>query len=62
MGLQLIFAVEADKKSKSDWIYMKDTIDYFYQYDHVQFKFSPVYMNGRGKYKNKEKEILKLIS
>lgn len=62
MGLQLIFAVEADKKSKSDWIYMKDTIDYFYQYDQSQFKFSPVYMNGRGKYKNKEKEILKLIS
>lgn len=55
MGLQLIFAVEADKKSKSDWIYMKDTIDYFYQYDQSQFKFSPVYMNGRGKYKNKEK-------
>ncbi len=28
MGLQLIFAVESDKKSKSDWIYIKDTIDY----------------------------------
>ena len=45
MGLRLIFAVEADKKSKSDWIYMKDTIDYFYCYDQVQFKFSLVYMN-----------------
>ena len=51
MGLQLIFAVEADKKSKSDWIYMKDTIDYFYCYDQAQFKLSLEYMNGRGKYK-----------
>ena len=51
MGLQLIFVVETNSKSKSDWIYMKDTIDYFYCYDQAQFKFSLVYMNGRGKYK-----------
>lgn len=29
MGLQLIFVVETNKKSKSDWIYVKDTVDYF---------------------------------
>lgn len=29
MGLQLIFVVETNKKCKSDWIYIKDTIDYF---------------------------------
>ena len=62
MGLQLIFVVETNKKCKSDWIYIKDTIDRFYQYDQARVKFSPVYMDGKGRYKNKEKEILSLIS
>ena len=62
MGLQLIFVVETNKKWKSDWIYIKDTIDRFYQYDQAQVKFSPVYMDGKGKYKNKEKEISGFIS
>lgn len=62
MGLQLIFVVETNKKCKSDWIYIKDTIDRFYQYDQARVKFSPVYMDGKGKYKNKEKEICGLIS
>lgn len=62
MGIQLIFVVETNKKCKSDWIYIKDTLDHFYQYDKAQVKFSPVYMNGKGNYKNKEKEISNLIS
>ena len=28
MSLQLIFVVETNKTCKSDWIYIKDTIDY----------------------------------
>lgn len=39
MGLQLIFAVEADPKCKSDWIYIKDTIEQFYRYERTQVKF-----------------------
>ena len=62
MGLQLIFVVETNKKCKSDWIYIKDTVDRFYQYDQAQVKFSPVYMDGKGKYKKKEKEISTLVS
>lgn len=62
MGLQLIFVVETNKKCKSDWIYIKDTIDRFYQYDQAQVKLTPVYMDGKGKYKNKEKEISNMIS
>lgn len=61
MGLQLIFVVETNKKCKSDWIYIKDTIDCFYQYDQTQVKLSTVYMDGRGNYKNKEREITSLI-
>lgn len=62
MGLQLIFVVETNKKTNSDWIYIKDTINYFYQYDQTQIKLNAVYMDGKGKYKKKEKEIRSLIS
>ena len=59
MGLQLIFAVETNKKCNSDWIYIKDTIEHFYSYERTQVKFSVVYMDGKGNYNSnkKEKEI-----
>ena len=62
MALQLVFVVETNSKCKSDWIYIKDTIEQFYLYDRTQTKFTPVYMDGKGKYKNKEKDIKTLIS
>ena len=62
MGLQLIFVVETNKTCKSDWIYIKDTIEKFYTYDRAHVKFSPVYMNGKTNYADKEKEIKTLIS
>ena len=64
MGLQLIFVVETNKKCNSDWIYIKDTIEYFYSYERTQVKFSVVYMDGKGNYnsKKKEKEIKSLTS
>ena len=57
MGLQLIFVVETNKKCNSDWIYIKDTIEHFYQYERTQVKLSVVYMDGKGKYKQKEKQV-----
>jgi len=62
MGLQLIFVVEANKKSKTDWIYIKETIDRFYKYDVAHLKLSAVYMEGKNKYLAKEKEVNLLIS
>ena len=62
MSLQLIFVVEANSRCKSDWIYIKETIEQFYQYSQTEVKLSPVYMDGKGKYVKKEKEISKLIS
>lgn len=62
MGLQLIFVVETKKTCKSDWIYIKDTIDRFFEYNQTQVKLSPVYMDGKGKYKTKEKEIKSLVN
>lgn len=57
MGLQLIFVVETNKKCKSDWIYIKETIDRFFSYDPAHVKLSTVYMNGKGHYNKKENEI-----
>lgn len=62
MNLQLIFVVETNSKCMSDWIYIKDTIEKFYTYDPSHTKFTVVYMNGRGNYKSREKEIKKLIT
>lgn len=47
MSLQLIFVVETNKTCKSDWIYIKDTIDYFFEYDRTAIKLTPVYMMKR---------------
>lgn len=62
MGLQLIFVVETNKRCKSDWIYIKDTIDRFFSYDLAHVRLSTVYLNGKGNYRTKEKEISLLES
>ncbi len=64
MGLQLIFVVECDKNSESDWIYIKETIGYFYETIGPQIKLNHVYMEGRGNYKNNKtiNDIKKKIS
>lgn len=57
MGSQFIFVVETNKKCQSDWIYIKDTIEQFYSYNRTQVKLNKVYMDGKGNYKKKQKEI-----
>lgn len=59
--LQMIFVVESNSTCKSDWIYIKDTIEQFYQYDRAHVKLSVIYMDGKGKYSNKEKVIASQI-
>ena len=60
--MQLIFVMETDSECKTDWIYIKETIEKIYQYNNAQIKLSPVYMAGRGNYKKKERRIKELIS
>ncbi len=57
--LQIIFVVESNSTCKSDWIYIKDTIEQFYQYDRAHVKLSVIYMDGKGKYSNKEKDNIR---
>ena len=56
MGVQLIFAVETNKKCNSDWIYIKDTVEHFYAYERTQLKLSVVYLDGKGNYSSKKKQ------
>lgn len=64
MGLQLILCVESNKKTKSDFIYIKETMDYYYDFSTQNIKISPVYMNGKGKYNTStvKKTIQNLIA
>lgn len=62
MGLQLIIVVETNKQCKSDWIYIKSTIEHFYKIDQAHTKLSPVYMDSKAKYASKKKEIDKQIN
>ena len=63
MGLQLIFVVETNKKCNSDWIYIKETIENFFDYDNTQIKLSRVYLGGKGNYNSKtaQRDINRLI-
>lgn len=61
MGAQFIFVVEADEKCRSDWNYIKATIERFYTYDPAHVKLKPVYMAGKNNYRNKKKEVNTLM-
>ena len=59
MGTQLIICVETNKRNRSDYMYIKSTIDHFYHLDQANIKLSPIYMDGKGNYTSKKvkKEI-----
>ena len=60
MALQLIICVEADKQSKSDYLYIKSLIDREYIIDQ-KVKLQPVYMGGKGSY-NKNKTLKEITA
>ncbi len=53
MGLQFIFVVEADKNSKTDFMYIDSAMRHFYPIGTSIYKISPVYMGGKGNYDSK---------
>lgn len=55
MGIQIILCVEADKHAKTDEIYIKDTIDWFYEIDR-SVKLSFIYMNGKTNYASRSSQ------
>ena len=59
MGMQVIICVEASKESKSDTIYIRNTIRKFYKIGQADVRFTYVCMGGKGNYSTKkiDKEI-----
>ncbi len=62
MSLQIILCVEANRKSATDNIYIKETINRFYTYGN-DIKLSFVNMDGKTKYNSKsvERQVSQLI-
>lgn len=50
MGKQLLFCVEADRQSKTDWVYIHDTIDWFYKITN-DISIKPIFMGGKTNYR-----------
>lgn len=50
MSLQILFCVEADRRSGTDWIYIRSVIDKYYKLDN-SISIKPVYLGGKTNYK-----------
>lgn len=62
MGKQLIICVETNHKSKTDSLYIRETIDHFYTCPRGEYKFTFLEMDGKSKYKAIETKIQKSIN
>lgn len=58
--MQLIFIVEANKDSQSDYLYISETLKKYY--NTLGHKMTPIYLNGKGNYNKKKTEIGRNIS
>lgn len=53
MAIQMIFCLETNKRAGTDYIYIKEIINYLYQISN-QVKISPIYMGTKTKYQSKD--------
>lgn len=60
MSRQIIICVEANKKSRTDYIYIKDILDYYYDYNQYRTSIKPIFMDS--KYNYNKTDIEKQIS
>ncbi len=63
MGLQLIFCLETNNSNQSDWIYVKQTLNHYYE-SNVDCKYSHIFMDSKTKYNSKsvERNIRSLVN
>ena len=54
ISLQIVFVVEADNKSKSDYMYIKSIMDKYYKPYLSTIKITPIYMGGIGNFGSKK--------
>lgn len=55
--MQIILICECDSKSRSDYHYIKATIDKNYDLREKNIKLSPIYLAGKGNWNKKERQI-----
>ena len=53
MAIQMIFCLETNKRAGTDYIYIKEILNYLYQISN-QVKISPIYMGTKTKYQSKD--------
>ena len=53
MGRQIIFCVEANRQSQSDYLYISETLKRFYKSD-VHISYKPVYMGSKSNYSSRK--------
>lgn len=57
MAIQIVLVVEADERSRSDYIYIRSVLDKWFNLHMLSdVKFSAVFMGGKGNY-NKKKVV-----
>lgn len=49
MAIQMIFCLETNKRAGTDYIYIREVLDYLYQIGN-QVKITPIYMGTKTKY------------
>lgn len=47
MGLQLIFCVESNPKSQTDWIYIHETVRHYYSDINATVRLTPIFLSER---------------
>ncbi len=53
MAMQMILCLETNKRANTDYIYIKEILNHFYQRSN-QIKISPVYMGTKTKYRSND--------
>ncbi len=57
--MQLIFIVGSNKDSMSDYLYISETLKKYY--NTLGHKLTPIFLNGKGNYNKRKKEVDKNI-
>lgn len=51
MGLQLLFCVETNSDTNSDYIYIREAVFHLYDIDQAHTRIRAIYLNGKGNYR-----------
>lgn len=55
MRRQILICVETNKRSNTDFVYIKCTLDHYYEYT-KEITYRPVYLESKTRYRDKKKQ------